>query len=189
MSLAEARFQPSNREPPQSALSKGNSELRTLKIRRINSGMRYAQIRNVLDEARDFHGQLAEYYGQLSDNAIQQRVALLLDHMSSHEKALQRGLAAYEDDAERQVMDTWVDLSRHEEILATFKKTLIAADTSVDNVTRAAMDVDHCLLRFYRDVAGSAESETVREVFSNLIDMEEAELRKLAFGALQATDI
>ena len=151
--------------------------------------MRYTQIRNVLDEARDFHGQLAEYYGQLSDNAVQQRVGLLLDHMSSHERNLQQGLAAYEDDAARQVMDTWVDLSRHEEILATFEQTPIAADTSVDGVTRAAMDVDRCLLRFYRDVAGSAESETVREVFSNLVDMEEAELRKLAFGALQATDI
>ena len=33
------------------------------------------------------------------------------------------------------------------------------------------------------------ETETVREVFRNLIDMEEAELRKLAFGALQAMDI
>ncbi len=151
--------------------------------------MRYTQIRNVLDEARDFHGQLAEYYSQLSVNATQQRVGLLLDHMSSHERNLQQGLAAYEDDAPRQVMDTWVDLSHHEEIFATCEQTPISADTSVDSVTRVAMDVDRCLLRFYRDVAGSAESETVREMFKNLIDMEEADLRRLAFGALQATDI
>jgi hypothetical protein len=151
--------------------------------------MRYTQIRNVLDEARDFHGQLAEYYSQLSVNATQRRVGLLLDHMSSHERNLQQGLAAYEDDAPRQVMDTWVDLSHHEDILATCEQMPISADTSVDSVTRVAMDVDRCLQRFYRDVAGSAESETVREMFKNLIDMEEADLRRLAFGALQATDI
>lgn len=51
------------------------------------------------------------------------------------------------------------------------------------------MDVDRCLLHFYREVAGNAQTETVRDVFTNLVDMEEAELRMLAFGALQAMDI
>ena len=178
-----------NGSRPQSTHSKCNSELRTLKIRRIGMGMRYAQIRDILDQVRDFHGQLADYYSGLSDKATKQRVKLLLDHMSSHERNLQQGLAAYEDDASRQVMDTWVDCSHREEILATCEQTPIAPKTSVDSVTRVAMDVDRCLLRFYHDVAGNAESETVREVFRNLIDMEEAELRKLAFGALQAIDI
>jgi len=150
--------------------------------------MRYTQIRNMLDQVRDFHGQLAEYYSQLSDKAVQQRVKLLLDHMSSHERNLQKGLTAYGDDASRQVMETWVACSHCEEILATCEQMPIAPKMTVDSVTRVAMDVDRCLLRFYHEVAENAESETVREVFSNLIDMEEAELRTLAFGALQTMD-
>ena len=51
------------------------------------------------------------------------------------------------------------------------------------------MDIDNCLLRFFREVAESTETEKVRDVFKNFIDMEEGELRKLAINALQATDI
>ena len=86
-------------------------------------------------------------------------------------------------------METWVDCSRCEEIIMTCAQTPIAPDLSVDSVIKVAMDVDQCLLHFYREVAESAETETVRDVFRNLIDMEEAELRKLAMSALQTMDI
>ena len=151
--------------------------------------MRFTQIRNTLDQVRDFHGQLAEYYSQLSDQAAQQRVKMLLDHMSSHQQNLQSSMADYEEGASQQVMETWVDCSRCEEIIMTCEQTPIAPDLSVDSVIKVAMDVDQCLLHFYREVAESAETETVRDVFRNLIDMEEAELRKLAMSALQTMDI
>lgn len=150
--------------------------------------MRFAQVRSMLDQVREFHGQLAEYYGQLSDKSAQERLKLLLDHMSSHERNLQTSLSEYEEDAPRKVMDTYVDCIYCDEILATCEQTPIAPEMSVDGVIRVAMDVDNCLLRFYREVAESADSETVREVFRNLIDGEEAELRKLAMDALLAGD-
>ena len=151
--------------------------------------MRFTQVRNMLDQIRDFHGQLAEYYAQLSGETGQQRVKMLLDHMSGHERDLQSSLAAYEDGASRQVMDTWVDCSHCDEIIATCKETPIAPETSVDGVIGVAMDVDRCLLHFYREAAEKAETETVRDVFKNFIEMEEAELRKLALNALQAADM
>jgi len=151
--------------------------------------MRFTQVRKMLDQVREFHGQLAEYYNQLSDTAAQERVKLLLDHMSSHEQHLQKSLAAYEEDESRQVMDTYVDCIYCDEILATCEQSPITPQLDVDGVIRVAMDVDNCLLRFYREVAANADSETVREVFRNLIDAEEAELRKLAMNALGAKDM
>jgi rubrerythrin len=114
---------------------------------------------------------------------------MLLDHMSGHERDLQSSLAAYEDGAASQVMDTWVDCSHCDEIIATCKQTPIAPETSVEGVIGVAMDVDRCLLHFYREAADKAETETVRDVFKNFIDMEEAELRKLALSALQVADM
>jgi rubrerythrin len=143
----------------------------------------------MLDQVREFHGQLAEYYGQLSDKAAQQRLKMLLDHMSSHEKHLQTSLAAYEEDASRQVMDTYVDCAYCDEIMATCEQTPVTPQMNVNRVIKIALDVDNCLLRFYREVAANADSETVREVFRNLIDMEEGELRKLAMNALGAQDM
>lgn len=151
--------------------------------------MKYTQIRNMLDQVGDFHGQLSEYYNQLSDESKQQRVKMLLDHMSGHERNLQQGLTAYEDGTSRQVLETEVTCRHCAEILAACEQTPISPKLSVDGVTKVAIDVDNCLLRFYHEVADNADSETVREVFRNLIAMGEAERRKHAFGASQAMDI
>ena len=151
--------------------------------------MRYMQVKNMLDQIRDFHGQLAEYYNQVSNSAGQQRIKMLLDHMSKHEKDLQEGLRSYEETASQGTMDTYVDCEYCNEILVTCKQTPIAPETSVEGVIKVAMDVDNCLMRFFREAAQQAETESVREVFRNLVEMEEAELRKLALNALQVADV
>jgi hypothetical protein len=143
----------------------------------------------MLDQVRDFHGQLADYYHQLSESSDRQRVKLLLDHMSNHENQLQEGLRGYEEDASQQVMNTWIDCQFCDEVLATCKQIPISAETSVDSVVKATLDIDSCLIRFYREVADKVESENVRDVFQNLVGMEEAELRKLALSALQVGDM
>jgi len=150
--------------------------------------IRYSQVKNMLEQVRDFHGQLVQYYDQLSKEAEQQRVKMLLDHMSKHEQDLQDGLRAYEETATQNVMETYVDCEYCNEILATCRQTPIAPETSVDGIITVAMDVDNCLLRFFREVAEHAETERVRDVFRNLVEMEESELRKLAMNALQAMD-
>lgn len=150
--------------------------------------IRYSQVKNMLEQVRDFHGQLAQYYDQLSKEAEQQRVKMLLDHMSKHEQDLQEGLRAYEETATQNVMETYVDCEYCNEILATCRQTPIAPETSVNGVIRVAMDVDNCLLRFFREVAEHAVTDRVRDVFRNLVDMEEMELRKLALDALQVMD-
>lgn len=151
--------------------------------------MRYSQVKNMLDQIRDFHGQLVEYYERLSKETEQQRVKMLLEHMSKHEQELQEGLRAYEEIAAKNIMDSFVDCAYCDEILATCRHTPVAPETSIEGVIKVAMDVDNCLLRFFREVAESAETERVREVFKNFIDLEEGELRRLAMNALQATDI
>jgi len=150
--------------------------------------IRYSQVKNMLKQVRDFHGQLVQYYDRLSKEAEQQRVKMLLDHMSKHEKDLQEGLRAYEETATQNVMDTYIDCEYCNEILATCRQTPIEPETSIEGVIRVAMDVDNCLLRFFREVAEQAETERVRDVFRSLVEMEESELRKLATNALQAVD-
>lgn len=55
--------------------------------------MRYRHVRDMLDEVREFHGQLSDYYHKLSDSTEQRRVKLMLDHMSDHQRNLQDRLA------------------------------------------------------------------------------------------------
>jgi rubrerythrin len=132
----------------------------------------------------EFHGELADYYEELSDSADQARVKMLLDHLGSHERHLKESLDAYEGDTTRHVMDAFVDCVGCDEILITCRQTPVTPEMSVEGVIRVAMDVDRCLQHFYREVADKAESETVRDVFRNLIDQEESELRRLALDAM-----
>ena len=126
--------------------------------------MRCTQMRNTHDQVRDFDGQLADYYSQLSDKAAQQRGKMLLDHISSHERNLQSSMAAYEEGASRQVMDTWMDCRHCEEIIATCEQTPIAPDLSVDGVVNVAMDVDRCPLHraIGREVLAGYEQDRVQ---------------------------
>ncbi len=149
---------------------------------------RYVQVRDLLKQVRDFHGQMAGYFEGLSTQAEKARVRLLLEYMSSHETNLQSSLAAFDEDASRAVLDTWVDCRHCEEIIATCEQTPIEPKLSVEGVAQVAMDVDACLLHFYEEVAKKANSESVREVFRNMISMEQAELRQLARNALSAMD-
>ena len=86
-------------------------------------------------------------------------------------------------------MDTYVDCEYCNEILITCKQTPKASETTVEGVIKVAMDVDNCLIRFFREIAKQAETETVREMFRNLVEMKEAELHKHALNALHVTVI
>jgi rubrerythrin len=151
--------------------------------------MRFTQVKDTFEQVGELHSQLAAYYEQLSDSADQQRVKLLLDHLGSHERHLQESLKAYEGDEIRHVMEAYVDCVACDDILATCKQTPVTPDMSVEGVIRVAMDVDKCLQHFYREVADRAQSGTVREIFENLIDKEESELRQLALDAMGAEEM
>ena len=146
--------------------------------------MRISQVKDMFKQVSEFHGELADYYEHLSDSAEQERVKMLLDHLGSHERHLKESLKAYEGDTSRHVMDAFVDCVACDQILITCRQTPVTPEMSVEGVIRVAMDVDTCLQHFYREVADTADSETVREVFRNLIDQEESELRRLALDAM-----
>jgi len=151
--------------------------------------MRFTQVRDVFQEVSKLHSELADYYEGLSDTAEQLRVKLLLNHIGSHSRHLEQSLQAYERDTHRRVMDAFVDCDSCHDILITCRQMPVTPDMSVEGVTRLAMDVDRCLQRFYREVADKAESDKVRELFRNLIDQEESELRKLALDAMAAEEM
>ena len=150
---------------------------------------RFSQVRDLLEQVRGFHGELASYYTQCAGTAVQERVKLLLEYLSSHQRNLEAGLSKYEDEASRKVLETWVDESHCARLLADARTMKLPADMSVEDVTTLAMKIDECLIRIYRHLSEDADTEPVREVFRNLVAREQNELRKLAMNALRAGDV
>jgi rubrerythrin len=151
--------------------------------------MRFEQVRDVLEYARTVHRQLSEFYKNLGEQAEKERVKMLCDYMSRHEKHLEESLADYEDGAAENVLNTWFQFAPSEEMFATLRDFKVTPALSVDQVVRLAMEVDDCLINYYRTMAESADTEEVREIFNNLVSMEEHEKVRFARNALRLEDL
>ena len=149
---------------------------------------RFVQVRDLLEQAAAFHGRMAGFYHGLSEKAEQVRVRLLLDYISTHETNLRDSLEAYDDEASDGIHDTRVDRDYCDRIVHACEQLPGEPPLDLDGVIRLAMKVDSDLIGYYDELAHKADTESVREVFRNLVAQEQSELRRLARQALTASD-
>jgi len=146
--------------------------------------MAFDQTRDVLKHARQFHQKLSVFYKDLKDSASKERARTLLDYMSRHEKYLDDCLAEYEEQVSDNVLDTYFKYESESTALAELVDFEIKPDMDVNDVVAVAMHFDDCLIAFYREMAQRSLSEKVREVFENLLEMEQHEQLELSKRAL-----
>jgi rubrerythrin len=150
--------------------------------------MRFEQVRDVLNHAREFHKRLSEFYRNLADHEETARIKMLLEHIGTHEKSLERGLANFEESASKQVLDTWFQYTQDESTLKLPEAMEIRPHMSVEDVIRIGLELDDRLIELYKDAAESADVPEVREVFNNLLEMQQQDKHHLVRAALEAGD-
>ncbi len=69
--------------------------------------MAYETVKDVFDRIRTFHHRVGDYYDRLYSIADTERVKILLDYMSRHEKKLELCISEYEHDAAKDVLEAW----------------------------------------------------------------------------------
>ncbi len=146
--------------------------------------MAFDQTRDVLGHAREFHQKLSVFYDGLKESTSKERARALLDFMSRHEKHLADGLAQYEEQVSDNVLDTYFKYGSENTKITSVDDFEIKPEMNIDDVMAAAMHFDACLIEFYREMARRALSEKVREVFENLLEMEQHEQLELSKQAL-----
>jgi rubrerythrin len=136
--------------------------------------MAFETTKDVLDHAREFHRQLGEFYSGLSSKSAKQRVKMLLDFMSDHEKHLEDTMARYEEEVSQKILNTWFQYSPSKEILTACKEINLEGkeNLTVDDVIEIAVKLTQCLIDLYKEMAKNSECEDVRAVFNNLMEME-----------------
>ncbi len=151
--------------------------------------MAFDQTKDVLDHAREFHQKLSVFYAQLKESASKERTRALLDYMSRHENYLDDCLAQFEEQVSNNVLDTYFKYGSEATRIADIGEFEIKPEMEVADVMAAAMHFDACLIQFYSEMAQRSLSSKVREIFENLLVMEQheqIELSKqmLGFGSL-----
>ena len=147
--------------------------------------MPFDQTKDVLKQARKFHHKLSEFYEDLKDSTEKERTRALLDYLSRHEQYLEDCLEEFQQDVSRNVLDSYFQYGSDASKLSGISEFEIKDEMSVEDVVAAAMHFDACLIKFYREIAQKARSDKVREVFENLLVMEEHEQIELSKTTLE----
>lgn len=144
---------------------------------------KYAKVRDLLEAARRFHGQLEIIYLRLADSTSKQRVQLLLNTICRHERYLEQGLADYEEKGDPRLLDTWMQYAPDQDALQPPSVDEPGEAMDLEDVEQKVRRLDRDLAEFYKEAADRAEPEEVRRLFRNLAEQqeeEEATVRKCA---------
>ncbi len=147
--------------------------------------MPFNQTKEVLTQARKFHQKLSEFYEDLKDSASKERTRALLGYMSRHEQYLDECLATFQKEVSRNVLDSYYQYSSDATKLSEITEFKIKPEMDVDDVVTAAMHFDACLIKFYSEMVNRAPSSAVKEVFENLLVMEQHEQLELSKTMLE----
>lgn len=149
----------------------------------------FEQAKDVLDYGIELHTQLRALYDSLSQQSEQQRVKMVLDYLSRHERNREQAMRRFEQDLHSNSLDVWLQYAPSPEIEKMLADCILRPDMSVDDVMTIAMNFDNALIEIYKEAAREAEDTNARAVFQNLAEMEEKEKQRFIRDAEWIQDI
>ena len=138
------------------------------------------QVIDIIDHTRQFYCRLSEYYAQLGSTSKKELVRILLNYLSEAVMRHEHALAEYEKHASRDISDTWFQFEPEMVTDEWPDPASITPDMDVDAVVREVLRLDERLSERYRKIVNLAHSERIKEVFTNLLETNEKEMRNLA---------
>ncbi|MEE4252746.1 MAG: hypothetical protein V2I50_01740 [Desulfuromusa sp.] len=151
--------------------------------------MPYGQAKEIINAARAFHQRASTFYQQLGNQAESAKVKMLLDYLVRHEAHLERALSDYSQEVRSKALNSWYQYAQEKCLLQPFDVSQYPADMSVEDVMNIGLNIDSCLVASYKGMAEAATSSEVREIFENLLLMEQQQKHKLARIALEIGDM
>lgn len=150
--------------------------------------MSFKTVRDVLVLSQDIHSSASNLYEQLREQTQRERVDMLLKFLSKHEEELAQILAKVTADVSEKILDEWhqTELTSVAQILDGCKEC--HPDISVDELVNMALRVDDSLISLYKHMASESSTDGARQLFNNLVLLEENEKMKTARAALSTND-
>ncbi len=149
----------------------------------------FEQVKDVFDYGIDLHGQLSALYNSIGAHSDQERVKMVLDYLSRHERDRGQAMRRFEQEPHAGELDVWLQFAPSPEIETLLADCVIRSDMSVDDIVKIAMAFDNALIEIYKEAARQAEDTHAREIFENLVEMEEKEKQRFIRDAEWMQDI
>ena len=151
--------------------------------------MRYKTVGEIIEFARQLHDALSRRYGELEQITTSERASLILDYLNRHERQLADAMDQYGQEAANGILGTWLQHTPEFFPQQLADRVCDVNLSSVEEIVQAALEVDDYLVQLYRNMVDKAEVEGVREVFENLLVMEDVEKQRISRTACQLNDL
>lgn len=150
--------------------------------------MSFKTVRDVLELSQEIHRSAANLYEQLREQTQRDRVDMLLKFLSRHEEELAQTLLKVQSSVSERILGEWhqTELTSVASILDGCKEC--HPDISVQELVNMALKVDDSLISLYKHMASDASTDEARQLFNNLVVLEENEKMKTARAALSTND-
>ena len=151
--------------------------------------MRFQTVADVLNVVKDFHASLARQFAELEQLTTSERAQLMLDYLNRHEQNLARATEQFSSDASPGLMNTWLQLAPETHPENLLEKVRNVDLNDVDSIVAVALEVDDYLVSLYGEVAAHADTDEAKEVFLNLVKLEDNERHTLSRAAFRLNDM
>ena len=144
--------------------------------------MAIVTIADILKRAEEFEEMLADYYARLAGETSREGVRLLTDYMSRHRVRLKEELARLSGPELDKAMSERLRYEPQAADCRCFEGVDLSPDATAREVLDAAVTLDECLVRLYRQVIAQSDDIPVKELFESLLHAEEKdeiELKKI----------
>jgi rubrerythrin len=141
----------------------------------------YTRVQNVIENSRTVHHQLRQYYKMLEDKSHEERIRMLLEYLSRHERHLEDVLDRFGQQITRHILDMRVQYVPEPADTEISQQALtVTPEMSLENVFKTALQMEDYLIQTYASIAGQTAYPEVRETFEDLIRMETNEKKGLS---------
>jgi rubrerythrin len=147
------------------------------------------QVKDFVHFGKQLHGEIAALLERLDEQAELERVRMLLDYVARHEHHMEESLARYEKDTRSGILEAWLEYSPELNVETAMAKCVIPEHPGSDDVVRIALEYDQTLVDLYREVAAKVNDRKVKEVLSNLLQLEEREMTQVSRAAMSFADM
>ncbi len=148
----------------------------------------YKTVAEVVDFLETYHRQLKNFYLRHRDTVNSERLQMLLDYISRHEKNIQDMLETIHEKDRDIILKTWIQFVPFTE--TTLPEEKLTDPEDIDIAVQQVLDLDSKLIRFYdKMINQNGIPEPVKEFFHQLITMEEKEKTQVAEAAQQIKNL
>ena len=147
------------------------------------------QTRELLELARRYHQGLSEIYAEEEEHEHSEKVQILLDYLSRHERHLERILSKVAVEVREEVLSRWFQCTPGDSPLHELEHVEFTPELTAEELAGRALRLDGKILVWYRHMADRSVAAHVREVFEELLEMEKSEHIQLARDTLELNDL